>query len=252
MKIKGLSILPRSLDGIIAVLGVVVSLGLIGYLSIHGGNAVYSIIGILVLFFCLLWLRIKNRVSLPSDSKKHHTSVLLINIVFYSLLIIMIVTYYFRPHLYERPLIYFLLFSAMAGCISLEIYLYSQNNRHLIGIMSKIIFLSLISVWSEAALFPSILGVDPWAHQKLAQIIVQTGYMPEGYSYSKLPMMHLDVGSTMMLTGLNYKVASMLSIGLLQIICGILSGFLIGRFLFNQKVGLLAALIIPLGNQFIN
>ena len=113
-----------------------------------------------------------------------------------------------------------------------------------------IIGLSL--VWSQILIFPSVVGIDTWFHQMFTLNTLNTGFIPEGYMYSNLALMHLEIGSTSLITGLNYKLATMFSISFLQVLCGILFVFLLGKFLFNGKVGLLASLLLVVGNYYIN
>jgi len=107
-------------------------------------------------------------------------------------------------------------------------------------------------VYSQLLIFPTLIGDDPWWHQVFTQSILDSGFIPEGYSYSKLPIMHLMIGVTSLITGLDYKMATMFSISLMQIICLLLFVFLLGRFIFNAKVGLLAALLLGVSNYFIH
>lgn len=176
---------------------------------------------------------------------------LLLNIIFFLLLTCNIIFVHFRTSIYERPLIFFILISFMFGIIAIEIIFYNLNKRHVYLILFQIIVLSLILLGSQLLIFPSIIGMDPWGHQRLTMMILDNGFIPDDFSYSKLPLMHLEIGSTSLITGLNYKLATMLSISLLQILCGVLFVFLLGKAIFNVKVGLLAGLLLVIGNSFI-
>jgi hypothetical protein len=63
--------------------------------------------------------------------------------------------------------------------------------------------------------------------------------------------MHLLVGSTSLVTGLDYKMATMLSISLPQVFSDVLLTFLLGKLLFNSKIGLLGGLLLATANWHI-
>lgn len=241
----------NNLDRSLAIIGIFLSLVLIAFLSFFKGRFVYVSVGILILISCILWLLIRRQASgkiyLQSDS-----TFLLLNIVFFLLLTCNILFIQFRTDTYERPLIYFILLFFMFGIVALEILFYKITKKHQFLILFQIIILSFLLVWSQLLIFPNVVGIDSWGHQRITVIISDTGHIPEGLSYSMLPFMHLDIGSTSLITGLNYKLATMLSISSLQILCGILFVFLLGRSIFNVKVGLLAGLLLAMGNYFIS
>ncbi|MGZ7068841.1 MAG: hypothetical protein ACXVHT_11090, partial [Methanobacterium sp.] len=58
---------------------------------------------------------------------------------------------------------------------------------------------------SQIFLFPSIIGMDPWWHQKFTLYIMESFHLPDiGYPYEKIPIFHLSIINTSLLTGLNY------------------------------------------------
>ena len=239
-----------TLDRNLAFFGIFLSLILIVYLSFSRGRFVYVSVGILTLISCILWLLIRKqaagKIYLQSDS-----SFLLLNVVFFLLLTCNILFIYFRENIYERPLIYFILLSFMFGIVAIEILFHKITKKHQFLILSQIIILSLIAILSQLLIFPGVFGIDPWGHQRLASEILNLGFIPRGYSYSNLPLMHLESASTSLITGLDYKLATAFSITFSQVICVILFVFLLGKFFFNTKVALLASLLLALGNYYI-
>jgi hypothetical protein len=140
----------------------------------------------------------------------------------------------------------------MYGIVAFEILFYYLKNRYQYLILFQIIILTLFSVCSELLIFPNIIGIDPWSHQRITMMIVNSGFIPNGSSYSMIPFFHLEIGSTVLITGLDYKFASLLSISLLQILCSILFIYILGKFLFNIRIGLLGGLLLSIGNFFID
>jgi hypothetical protein len=70
--------------------------------------------------------------------------------------------------------------------------------------------------------------------------------LPEYYRpYDKLPMLHLLIGSVMLITNSNWEIASKISISFLSVIILATFTFLIARFICNsEKIGLLAAVLV--------
>jgi len=241
--------ISQNVDKYIAILGALFSAILILYLLITIGRLIYLLTGVLSFISCTIWLLIREKASLKFDSSQSNSIILVLFSIFFFLFAFSILSIQFRMNLYERPLIYFMLTSLMGGIIALEI-LFSQEN-HNYFILFQIIIIGLSVAWSQLLIFPSLLGVDPWWHQMFTTKIMETHYIPHGYGYSKLPIFHLAIASGSLITGLNYKFATMLSVSLAQIICNTLFLFLLGKFLFNQKVGLLASLMVIIANHHI-
>jgi len=241
--------ISQKLDKFIAILGTLFSVILIFYLPISIGSLMYLFPGVLSFVSCTVWLLIRDKASLDCNFRELPCINLTLSFIFFILLTFNVLSVYFRPNLYERPLIYFILTSLMAGIVGLEIIFSKETQKYLI--LSQIVIIGLSVSWSQLLIFPSLLGVDPWWHRMFTLKIMDLSHIPEGYSYSKLPVFHLAIATTSLVTGLNYKFAAMLSVSLVQIICNTLFLFLLGKFLFNQKVGLLASLMVIIANHHI-
>ena len=243
----------EDLDKKLAILGAVLSIILAIYLTMSVGRIVYVLTAILTLISCSTWLLIREKASLKFDSHQSNSKSFSINLalsaIFFFLFAFSILSIQFRMNLYERPLIYFVLTSLMGGIVALEI-LFSQEN-HNYFILFQTIVIGLSVAWSQLLIFPSLLGVDPWWHQMFTTKIMETHYIPDGYGYSKLPIFHLAIASTSLITGLDYKFATMLSVSLAQIICNAMFVFLLGKYLFNYRIGLLASLMVIIANHHI-
>lgn len=240
--------LLQELDKTLAIAGIILSVLLIVYLGREIGRVVYLLTGILALISCLLWLAIRKSHTFEFHLKESRTLTALWSICFFGLFTLSILAVYFRPELYQRPILYFILTALMAGAIACEIL--SSGGRHTGLVLIQVVLLGVSIAWSQLLIFPSLLGVDPWYHSDLTNRIVDEGVIPDGYSYSKLPLFHLMIAATSLIAGLPYKFVVMVSVSLGQIICNALFVFLIAGHLFrNYRVGLLAALMVIIANH---
>ncbi len=249
MRLKD-SRLLRDLDKTLAVAGVIFSIILIVYLGREIGRVVYLLTGVLALISCLLWLAIRKSHTFEFHLPESRTLTKICVICFFGLYTLSVLSVYLRPELYVRPLSYFILTALMAGVIACEIL--TSGRRHAPLILIQVLLLGVSIAWSQLLIFPSLLGVDPWYHSALTNRIVSEGFIPEGDSYSKLPLFHLMIAATAILADLPYKFATMASVSLGQIICNAVFVFLIADRLFkNHRVGLLAALMVIIANHHI-
>jgi len=177
---------------------------------------------------------------------------LTLNVIFFLLFAYSIICLQLRPNLYTRPLGFFVAVALMAGVEAVDILFLPSRGwcSHLA--LFKIVLIGLNLEFSQLLIYPSVVGIDPWTHQMFTLNILNIGHIPEGYGYSALPFMHLLTGSTSLITGLNYKMATMLSVSLSQVLCNVLVTFLLGNFLFNKKIGLLGGLLLGVANWHVN
>lgn len=246
----------NNFDKKISLFGIIVSFVLIIYLSVKSKSLIYItsvhiIAVVMILFSCLIWLYIRKNAELKIKDQYQSNYFIILNIFSFLFLMLTILSIYFRPNIYMRPIEYFISISIMTGIVSLEIF-YAYSNRHNFLILLQIFIIGLIVIFSQMSIFPNVVGTDPWWHQMFASIITSSGNIPEGYMYSDLPLFHLEIATTSILTGLDYKYSSMFSIGVLQILTDVLFLFILGRYFLNEKVGLLSGLLLVTANQYIN
>ena len=240
--------LLHELDRTLAVAGIILSIILIIYLGREIGRAIYLLTGVLALISCLLWLAIRKSHTFEFHLLDSRTLTALWSICFFGLFGLSILSVHFRPELYQRPILYFALTALMAGAIACEVL--SSGRQHAGLVLIQVVLLGVSIAWSQLLIFPSLLGVDPWFHCDFANRIVDKGIIPGDYSYSKLPLFHLMIAATSLITGLPYKFAAMVSVSLGQVICNALFVFSIAGHLFrNYRVGLLAALMVIIANH---
>lgn len=221
-------------------------------INIYFANTSRTLFGTIILIFCVIWIKIRKNSSLDfhiiSTNNKYKNYFYLS--LFIVLFMLSLFSLYLRPSLYERPLIYFIIISFMSGIISAEIILFQKKMTSII--LFQIILLGVSVAWSQLLIFPSLLGMDPWYHQNITLQIVQNHLIPSGFSYSKLPLFHLYVALTSIITGMDYKFAVMSSVSFLQLVCNALFIFLLSKFTFNDmRVALYSSLLLMLSNYHI-
>jgi len=257
MSLQLKSLLNRAIDNLdvtLAALGCVLAIPITLYLHSVIRNPVYTPVGIIVFLTCLAYLLLRRRPRALALAQAEATPriYLLLNISFFCILTYSIAAFHLRPELYTRPLGYFIALAAMAAILAIEILFLPPRKSAAYFTLFKIIIIGLSLVWSQLLLYPSIIGVDSWGHQMFTMKILDAGHIPAGYLYSNLPAIHLLTGGTSLITGLDYKMAAMLSVSLLQVICNILFIFLLGKFIHSTKAGLLAALVLGVANWHIS
>lgn len=237
----------REFDITFSILGIISSVLLILFFQ---DNIIYIFTGFLILLPCVIWLLIRNNLTLKSEFSTSSFTFLNFNLFFFFIFVLSIISISLRPAIYERPLVYYILVLIMVVTVAVEI-LYCQRMQCCF-VLFQILFVGISLTWSQLLIFPSLLGVDPWYHQSLTNNIINNNFIPPDYGYSKLPIFHLLIASTSLITGLNYKYSMMLSSTLIHILCNCLFIFLLGKLLLNNhKVGLLASLLLLISNYHI-
>lgn len=238
-----------NLDKVFAIVGIILSLLMI-ILGGIGGKTVFILVGVLVLSSCLIWLVNREGELLTFHLPTPGAWVKFLAICFFALYIASVIAVYHRTNLYERPILYFALTALMAGIIAVESL--TASRRDVRFILAQILLLGISVGWSQILIFPGMNGIDAWYHSNIIQEIVCESYIPDGFSYSKLPILHLLVGVTSLITTLSTKLAAMFTTSLGQIVGNTVFIFLIGTFLFkNPRIGLISALLVVIGDWHI-
>lgn len=229
------------LDRILAIFGTIFSFILI-ILGVIINRPVAMIIGFLIVISCIVWLSIRKYRSIENfPTSRFHIKFWAI--CFFILYTLSFLTFYLRPNLYERPLFYFILIALMAGVIACEIL--SAESKYTGFILVQVILLGMSITWTQNLITPSLIGIDPWYHFSLTNNIIKEGIFQLSYNYSGLPIFHLIIAITSIITTVPYKFAVLMSVSFGQIACNAFFIFLFGNYLFkNHRVGLLAALLV--------
>ncbi|MEN6554380.1 MAG: hypothetical protein ABFC34_16025 [Methanobacterium sp.] len=228
------------------VLGVIASFVLLNY----NINLVPAPIAILI--FSVLYLINKNNnlEELFHDNfSKRQVKILFITI--FILINLSLISVIFRPELYSRPLLYFIFISIASGLLAFTIMKLPSDKKYEFFALFIIILIGLLSRLIQQLLFPSLLGADPWVHEEFTNTIMSVGHLVSGFAYSRLPTMHILIAATSFISGLTYKWSSIFAVLIPQLVSFIVI-YLIGRMIFNPKIGLLAALLLCISANFIS
>lgn len=245
---KAILFVSQKFDDIIPILGIASSI-LLTFVCMSFNRMIYLLPGILSLIACVIWFGMRKKAFYNQYARLSFSTGIILDSLYFIFFSFSILSIYFRPDLYERPLLYFILTSLIVGFMSLRIFCHNISNSLFI---LQIILIGISVSWSQLLIYPSLLGVDPWFHQVFTLKILDTHFIPDGYIYSKLPLFHILISLTSLITGLDYKFATIFSVSLSQIICNVLFIFLLGKFLFNNRIGLLASLLLVVANYHIN
>lgn len=221
---------------------------LLAIASIFIGSLNYLMVSILLFISSIIWLRIRNTFLIEHISQKASSQAFIIlSILYFCLLSYSIISIYNRDITLVRPVQYFIATAFMAGIVSAEIFLLPSIKYRLI-IIAQIIILGLSLILTQFYLYPTVIGVDPWHHLMFTVEILEKGSIPSKSAYSMLPIFHLDIGITSLILETDYRISSILSIGIPYVICTVLAIYYVASRVLNNTIGLLAALLLVLAS----
>ena len=209
-----------------------------------------------ILVGVLLYLSLRNKLSAGENISSFQLGKQIQSLSHITFIISLFLSIYLIwSNLYYRPPLYFTLFLVAAASIVLNVFALDETKRsHTFIVLFKIILLTLAIDSGIYYQFPGNLGIDTWWHVAWIQETVTSHYITQGEfisnDYFLFPIFHLSSAITQILTEVSTRTAIFISTGLLMAISS-LYVFLIGERLANAKVGLLAALILPLTDHVI-
>ena len=197
-----------------------------------------------IIVSCVIWLFIRRRGSNNLQTAYSKKIVLIGTSLFFILLTIIIYILYVNNNIYERPVIYFIIISLMAGIIAVEI-LYSDPRIRWLILCQTIIFCS-VAVFSQILIFPELLGIDPYYHRMIVQGLIEQGSMPHNsQNYEIMSAYHIFLGSGQMITSLNFRFASLLTASVSIILLNIIFIYLLAKYITSDtKIALFSSLIL--------
>jgi len=206
----------------------------------------------LILVFCIVWLRVRNRESLKEIQLPTRGVFFLSSATAFFLFFgLSLLSLHLRAEVYVRPTSYFVFTAVMAGMVAVEVLTSPPGRRSAFAILAQTVVLGFSVQASQLVVFPNVIGIDPWMHEWVTSTIINTGHIQANTAYTNLPLFHLDVASTALMASLDYKLSAMLSVGLCFVVVGALFTFLLGKSLISEKVGLLGALVLVTASSFI-
>lgn len=252
------SSVTENLDKIMAVAAGVTAISVVLWIFISQPRTWYRYIEspVLLLIAALVFLTVRRLLSLSnslsaSELDLSHSVHLILDILFFGFFFYSILSIYLNIELYMRPLAYFISTAIATAILAIEI-LFLPRKKSATGFMLfKIALIALSLRFSVQLIFPELVGTDPWSHSRITQDMLDAEHIIEGQAYSNLPIMHLIIGSTMLITNLSYKLSAMLSIGFFNV-SSLIFIFLLGRFVKGVKTGLLAALLLAIASTSID
>lgn len=180
-----------------------------------------------------------------TDTSSSYSRILkLLDIAFWAMFIISLIL--ISQQVYVRPLSFIIIVSIMAAILGVQIF----TGKKIIYCLLKILVIGILlraSVWYQ---FPGPVGRDPIIELDYIRRLVDAGHIGDfmgGYTY--YPLAHVLVASTHFITGLPLK-DSFFVLGVIEVI-SLVFLFLLVKELFNEKIGLLSALIMAVCNWHI-
>jgi hypothetical protein len=217
--------------------------------SIQVSNYINALFGFFLLICMLIYFLIKNHDICQSEISPFSTTIGKINnTIFISLYILCIFSLYFHSIPFERPILFFILYICMISLVLMQIFL--GDNNYLI-ILSKIIFLVLFYILTQALLFDSLMSIDSYYHLFITNMIINNGSVADfgtGYTY----LFHFLHAEVQLISGLDYNYSNLLFVLPSVMICTVLTIFLIGRELITPQVGLFASFILICSTYFLS
>lgn len=233
----------QNIDSIIALVALIISFLLtILYIIFIGYNMRVLIPLLVIILFSILFLYQKRlkRVDfkiIPKINKYKYIYELTFILIFVISLLLLFID------AYERPLTYFLLITILFTMVTYEIFIFGNIKRILI----KIICIALNLRIGLLLKFPVVGGdTSYWFYAVnglLNHVNIVADHLPGDY-ISDYPLYAVNVATQMMISNINYNQSVISAISLPLIITVPLFIYLIGKQLFNEKVGMLAALFI--------
>ena len=198
--------------------------------------------GFLSIMLLLLWIKYQNNFSSENYAGEMKRGRYYFGILFFVIFSLSLLTIYFRENLYERPTLYFLLIFILIFLVLFEIFTVEMNTMSIVMVLVQIILLNLNILLSQHLLYPTILGIDPWYHQGFTRLITEFSHVPVSQGqYSSMPLYHILLAITQLFTTVDYKLSSIIVAIIIQDICLALVIFWIGKKLFHERIGLIAA-----------
>lgn len=161
-----------------------------------------------------------------------------------------LVVYALRSEQYVKPVTYYVITACATGALALAASKADSKGRFA-AVLALASITGLAHIWTESLLFPSsLIGIDSWHHMSAtAQLPDQTevpiGISTLGGAYS---LLHLYLNAAMTLFHIEYKTASLVFGGSVQVVGNIVLAGLVGSALWGKQAGASAAVVLSVAN----
>jgi hypothetical protein len=245
-----------NLDRNLAIFTLILSALLVCLLSLKPETVIQAGFIVYIFFACIAYLVIRPRLSArevatPPIPYMRGRAYLLLNIMFFVTFAYAVFSVALRTQPYTRPLDYFVSIGVLAGLLAVESLLLPAKQGYEYIILAKVILVGILMRWVPQVMFPGGIWFDSWFHERLVREMLRTSHITGlgALPYSKLPVMHLLLGSTMLLTGMDFETAFMLVVSPLQVIVqAIFTYSLAVGFISGKRPALLAALLVTVAD----
>lgn len=182
-------------------------------------------------------------------SDKDKVKYILLDISFYTIYIISILILYAIT--YYRPWYYFVFVAIGFTILLVQTFYIRYNFYHIGSFLCKLFLLSLTFRAGRFFAFPEIPGTDTHFHLRLAQIIHEVGFIPPHgthYQYTYSALFHLFEAIHMIVLDVGLA-ASLFIMASGSLIALTLLLYAIGSYLFDFRVGLIAAVFVNIADM---
>ena len=134
-----------------------------------------------------------------------------------------------------------------------QIFIIPQNKTQKILLFLEILSIPIIFTLTQQLLYKTVLGRDSWLHWVLTTGIISTGKMYEivPSPYVKMPIFHILIASTSIISGLHYKWSSFFIAEIGGLLLNMLVIYLISIRLFNERQAFLSLLFIGISDNIL-
>ncbi len=226
---------------ILAYVGIALGLFIVLYFHFEGISYIY--LGVVISLFSLLFLFTKEKDCLDNKINLPKYILPLIYVALYLVCVALLFVSIGQP----RPIAFFVLTPIMGLVIAYAILSKRWSNKSWVLVLSILLYAVLLR-WSIFNVYPdNFLGSDPQELHKWYESIAQGNSLDAANrGYQNTPVSIYLVAGLIKL-GLVTKWAMILSIGLLEV-ASLIFTYLLGKRLFNIRIGLLAMLILATDN----